>query len=227
MTEVQCPACGRISMQANLSATEWSCLCGRSWVLRRCSACEMVSHVDAVARSGESWSCVWCHAPNEGYSIARDPATAILADLAAGISARGQGSGEVGPPVRALIVTSDEIPGYRVTAVHGDVFGLVVRAADFIANMSAQFRTTFGGEVAGYTRLLVDSRNQARERMWREAQARGANAVVAMRFDCNSLGGSMSEIAAYGTAVSVEPVEVEPPRSPGPVGSSQPGGTPG
>jgi uncharacterized protein YbjQ (UPF0145 family) len=65
--------------------------------------------------------------------------------------------------------------------VHGDVFGLIVRARNYFSNLGAQFRTLAGGEVAGYTTLLADSRNQARERMWREARARGANAVVAMR----------------------------------------------
>jgi uncharacterized protein YbjQ (UPF0145 family) len=59
--------------------------------------------------------------------------------------------------------------------------------------------------VTGYTRLLTDSRNEARERMWRAARAKGANAIVAMRFDCSEIGGIMSEIAAYGTAVTVEP----------------------
>ncbi|HEY3953692.1 MAG TPA: heavy metal-binding domain-containing protein [Streptosporangiaceae bacterium] len=52
------------------------------------------------------------------------------------------------------------------------------------------------------------SRNQARERMWRAARAKGANAVVAMRFDCNEIAGIMSEVAAYGTAVTVEPLEL-------------------
>ncbi len=64
-----------------------------------------------------------------------------------------------------------------------------------------------GGEVSGYTKLLTDSRNQARQRMWREARARGANAVVAMRFDCNEIGDIMSEVAAYGTAVTVESLQ--------------------
>jgi hypothetical protein len=57
------------------------------------------------------------------------------------------------------------------------------------------------------TKLLTDSRNQARDRMWREARARGANAIVAMRFDCNEIGDIMSEVAAYGTAVTVVPLE--------------------
>jgi uncharacterized protein YbjQ (UPF0145 family) len=108
-----------------------------------------------------------------------------------------------------LIVTTNEIPGYRITKVHGDVFGLIVRARNVFSNMGAQLMTVAGGEVAGYTKLLVDSRNQARERMWQEARARGANAVIAMRFDCNEIGNIMSEVAAYGTAVTVEPLESE------------------
>lgn len=106
-----------------------------------------------------------------------------------------------------LIVTTNEVPGHRITGVHGDVFGVIVRARNYFSNLGAQFRTLAGGEVAGYTRLLIDSRNQARERMWLEARARGANAVVAMRFDCNEIGDIMSEVVAYGTAVTVEPIE--------------------
>jgi uncharacterized protein YbjQ (UPF0145 family) len=109
-----------------------------------------------------------------------------------------------------LIVTMNEIPGYRIARVHGDVFGLVVRARNIFSNMGAQLRTVAGGEVGGYTKMLTDSRNQARERMWREARSRGANAVVAMRFDCNEIGDIMSEVAAYGTAVTVEPVSGSP-----------------
>lgn len=98
----------------------------------------------------------------------------------------------------------------------GNVFGLIVRARNVFSNMGASFRTLAGGEVSGYTKLLTDSRNQARDRMWREARARGANAIVAMRFDCNEIGDIMSEVAAYGTAVTVEPITagsaVEPER---------------
>jgi len=105
-----------------------------------------------------------------------------------------------------LIVTTNEISGYRITKVHGDVFGLIVRARNYFSNIGAGLHTVVGGEVSGYTKLLTDSRNQARERLWKEARSKGANAVVAMRFDCNEIGGIMSEIAAYGTAVTVEPV---------------------
>ena len=80
-------------------------------------------------------------------------------------------------------------------------------ARNYFSNIGASFRTIAGGEVAGYTKLLTDTRNQARERMWREARGRGANAIVAMRFDCNEIGDIMSEVVAYGTAVTVEPLD--------------------
>jgi uncharacterized protein YbjQ (UPF0145 family) len=141
----------------------------------------------------------------------RDPAEATLGDLAADMAEHGVAFARpviATPPVDTtpvLIVTMNEIPGYRITAVHGDVFGLVVRARNVFSNLGAQLRTAVGGEVVGYTKLLTASRNQARERMWREARDRGANAVVAMRFDCNEIGDIMSEVAAYGTAVTAEP----------------------
>jgi uncharacterized protein YbjQ (UPF0145 family) len=90
------------------------------------------------------------------------------------------------------------------TGLHGDVFGLVMRARGYFSNLGASLRTVARGEVSGYTKLLTDSRNRARVRMWREAHALGANAVVAMRFDCNEIGDIMSEVAAYGTAVTIE-----------------------
>ncbi len=152
-----------------------------------------------------------------------DPATSTVSELAADMARRGLQFIERTPQPRApvdttpvLIVTSNDVPGYRITAVHGDVFGLTVRARNYFSNLGAQFRTLAGGEVMGYTRLLIDSRNEARDRMWREARARGANAVVAMRFDCNEIGDIMSEVAAYGTAVTVVPAGSEPAAVMGP-----------
>jgi uncharacterized protein YbjQ (UPF0145 family) len=165
-----------------------------------------------MQRRGEFWNCVWCREPNSGYAKRNDPATGTIADLAADMAShglefvakRGQSSERDTQPV--LIVTTDEIPGHRITQVHGDVFGLIVRARHYFSNLGAQFRTLAGGEVAGYTKLLTDSRNEARLRMWREARERGANAIVGMRFDCSDFGDIMSEVVAYGTAVTVEPV---------------------
>jgi uncharacterized protein YbjQ (UPF0145 family) len=167
-----------------------------------------------MQRRGEPWSCIWCKASNTGYARRNDPAAATVADLAADMARHGlefvvrQGQAREGDTQPILIVTTNEIPGYRITQVHGDVFGLIVRARHYFSNLGAQFRTVAGGEVAGYTKLLTDSRNEARLRMWREARARGANAIVGMRFDCNEIGDIMSETVAYGTAVTVEPVIV-------------------
>ena len=102
-----------------------------------------------------------------------------------------------------LVSTMNDLPGYDVVAVHGEVCGLVVRARNVFSNFGASFRTVFGGEARGYTQLLADSREQALERLRLAARAKGANAVLAMRFDCNEIANLMSEVAAYGTAVTV------------------------
>src|SRR5690242_12169114 len=102
-----------------------------------------------------------------------------------------------------IIVTTNELPGYEVVQVYGEVFGIIVRARNAFSNIGASFRTVFGGEAKGYTQLLADSRNQAVERLKDAARERGANAVLAMRFDCNEIADIMSEVAAYGTAVTV------------------------
>jgi uncharacterized protein YbjQ (UPF0145 family) len=105
-----------------------------------------------------------------------------------------------------IIVTTNELPGYEVVQVYGEVFGIIVRARNAFSNIGASFRTVFGGEAKGYTQLLADSRNQAVERLKDAARERGANAVLAMRFDCNEIADIMSEVAAYGTAVTVRKV---------------------
>lgn len=104
-----------------------------------------------------------------------------------------------------LIVTTNEVPGHDIVEVFGDVFGLTVRVRDAFTNLDAALQSLVGGEVVGYTELLIASRHQARIRLAAEAAQLGANAVVAMRFDCNEIGTIMSEIAAYGTAVRIVP----------------------
>src|SRR5437763_13571351 len=105
-----------------------------------------------------------------------------------------------------LISTRNDGPGCEVTEVHGEVFGLIVRARNAFSNIGAGFRTLVGGEARGYTKLLTDSRLQAQERLVEAARQKGANAVIAMRFDCNEIGDIMSEVAAYGTAVTIRRV---------------------
>ena len=110
-----------------------------------------------------------------------------------------------GPPI--IVATTNDLPGYRVLQVHGEVFGITVRARNAFANVGASFRTMFGGEVKGYTQLLSDSRLEAVERLRFAAAQVGGNAVVAMRFDTGEIADMMNEVAAYGTAVTVEKIE--------------------
>lgn len=103
-----------------------------------------------------------------------------------------------------IVATTNDLPGYEVVEVYGEVFGLIVRSRNVFSNFGASLRTIVGGEVRGYTTLLTDSRNQAIARMRAEAAAKGANAVLAMRFDSGDIGQVMNEVAAYGTAVRVK-----------------------
>ena len=104
-----------------------------------------------------------------------------------------------------IIVTTPYLTGYRVVEAKGQIFGLVVRSRGLAGNLAAFFRSLVGGEIHEYTSLLEDTRRQAMDRMVQNATVIGANAVLSFRFDSSELGGSMSEIVAYGTAVVVEP----------------------
>lgn len=106
-----------------------------------------------------------------------------------------------------LVVTTNDIPGYKVVETYGEVFGLIVRSRNLFSNIGASFRTIFGGEVKGYTALLSDSREHALQRLREAAAAKGANAVLAMRFDSGDIGGVMNEVAAYGTAVKIQKIQ--------------------
>jgi uncharacterized protein YbjQ (UPF0145 family) len=103
-----------------------------------------------------------------------------------------------------LISTTFDLAGYDVTATLGEVFGLTVRSRNIGAGCIAGLRSIGGGEIPEFTKLLVQSRNEAMARMVEEAARRGANAVIGMRFDGGAFG-QWSEICAYGTAVWVEP----------------------
>jgi uncharacterized protein YbjQ (UPF0145 family) len=76
-----------------------------------------------------------------------------------------------------------------------------VRSRNVGSQIGAGFKSLVGGELKGMTKALVDSRLQVIERMVEEAQAKGADAIVAMRFDTSEMGGNWTEICAYGTAV--------------------------
>jgi len=129
-----------------------------------------------------------------------------------------------------FMVTTNDVPGYRVTQVLGEVMGLTVRSTNFGQGFTAGFRALGGGEIPEFTQLMYESRYEVMNRMWAEAVQRGANAVIAMRFDSGSLG-SFSEMCAYGTAVLIEPVNgVAPAPAPQPAApqpaASQPASPP-
>ncbi len=104
-----------------------------------------------------------------------------------------------------LITTSIDLPGYDVSAVLGEVFGLTVRSRNIGAGCLAGLRSIGGGEIPEFTKLLSQSRNEAMARMVEQARAVGGNAIITMRFDSGAIG-QWSEICAYGTAVWAEPV---------------------
>lgn len=103
-----------------------------------------------------------------------------------------------------LVVTTNDVPGYEVVEVYGEVFGLITRSRNFVSNLGASLKSIIGGEIGAYTKLLSDSRIEATERLKQAAAERGANAVLAMRFDTGDIGTTMNEVAAYGTAVKIQ-----------------------
>jgi uncharacterized protein YbjQ (UPF0145 family) len=100
-----------------------------------------------------------------------------------------------------IIATTNEIAGHETEEVFGEVFGLTVRSRNVFSQFGAGLKSIAGGELKGMTKALVDSRQQVIDRMVEEAEAKGANAVVGMRFDTSEMGNTWTEICAYGTAV--------------------------
>jgi uncharacterized protein YbjQ (UPF0145 family) len=100
-----------------------------------------------------------------------------------------------------LISTMNDIPGWEIEEVLGEVFGLTVRSRNVGSQIGASLKSLIGGELRGMTKMLSEGRVHAQQRLVEEAEARGANAVLAFRFDTSELGTTWTEICAYGTAV--------------------------
>ena len=104
-----------------------------------------------------------------------------------------------------MIITNMEIiPGKKITQHFGLVQGSTVRAKHVGRDLMAGLKNIFGGELAGYTELLQESREEAVERMKAQATAVGANAVLNVRFSTSSVTQGAAELFAYGTAVILE-----------------------
>ena len=100
-----------------------------------------------------------------------------------------------------IISTMNDLPGYRIDEVLGDAFGLTVRSRNVGSQIGASFKSLVGGELRGMTKMLAEGRAHATERLIEEAEGKGANAILAFRFDTSELGTTWTEICAYGTAV--------------------------
>ena len=103
-----------------------------------------------------------------------------------------------------IVTTTDEIPGRRVTRSMGLVRGNTIRARFIGRDIMAMLRSVAGGEIGEYTKMLAEAREQAIDRMVEEAEALGADAVVATRFQTSMVMTGAAEIMCYGTAVATE-----------------------
>ena len=105
-----------------------------------------------------------------------------------------------------LVVTTNELEGFRVIRHLGLVRGLTVRSRSVVGNLGAAIQIFFGGNITVYTKLAEQTRQEAFNLLVEHAQSMGANAVIAMRYDANEIAAAVTEVLAYGTAVIVEPI---------------------
>lgn len=102
-----------------------------------------------------------------------------------------------------IVVTTDEIPGRRITAVIGLVRGNTIRARHLGRDIAAVFKNMVGGEIDDYTKMMAESREQALDRLVAEATEKGADAIVGIRFTTTSMMQGAAELLVYGTAVKL------------------------
>ncbi len=103
-----------------------------------------------------------------------------------------------------ILVTTDFVPGYRVTESLGLVRGSTIRAKHIGKDIVASLRTIFGGEIKEYTEMLVESRAESMRRMELQAERLKADAVLTVRFVTSQVMTGAAELLAYGTAVRLE-----------------------
>ena len=100
-----------------------------------------------------------------------------------------------------IISTMNDLPGYEIQEVLGEVFGLTVRSRNVGSQIGASLKSLAGGELKGMTKMLAEGREHATQRLIEEAESKGADAILAFRFDTSELGTTWTEVCAYGTAV--------------------------
>ncbi|KAM7199314.1 Uncharacterized protein family UPF0145 [Rhypophila sp. PSN 637] len=105
-----------------------------------------------------------------------------------------------------ITTTMFDVPGYKVVKVLGTVYGITVRSRNWAAGLTMVLKSVAGGELRWFTSMLYEARNDAISRVVAEAQSRGGNAIIALRFDTGDLGG-FAQVCAYGTAAVVEKID--------------------
>ena len=103
----------------------------------------------------------------------------------------------------AMITTALELPGHTIVKNCGVVRGITVRSRSIVGNFLGGLQSLFGGNITIYTELCEQARIETYELMCRQARGRGANAIVAMRYDATELMAGLTEVLCYGTAVVV------------------------
>ena len=102
-----------------------------------------------------------------------------------------------------LLTNIENIPGRTIVEHYGLVSGSTVRAKHLGRDIMAGLKNVVGGELRGYTELLQEARDEAVNRMIAQAEQKGANAIVNVRFATSSVAQGASELYVYGTAVQV------------------------
>ena len=103
-----------------------------------------------------------------------------------------------------IITTQDELADYKISKTLGMVRGNTIRARHIGKDIMAGLRTIIGGEITEYTKMLAESREQALDRMVKQAEELGADAIVCVRFTTSAVMQGAAELLAYGTAVKVQ-----------------------
>ena len=103
-----------------------------------------------------------------------------------------------------IVVTTNDLPGYRIVRTIGLVRGITVRSRSVFGSIGGALQSLGGGNISLFTTLAETSRKEALDLMVEHAEQMGANAVIAMRYDSNEITDGITEMLAYGTAVRVE-----------------------
>jgi uncharacterized protein YbjQ (UPF0145 family) len=105
-----------------------------------------------------------------------------------------------------MVTTNIELNGYKITETLGIVRGITVRSRSIAGNFAGGVQSLFGGKLSIYVNLCEKAREEAYQLMLQHAEERGANAIIAVRYDANEVMQGITEVLAYGTAIKAEKI---------------------